>query len=232
MLKEIALISSSHIPPTHTPVTPATYSGRYEQVVVGLLNGNLLVLLTLSGTAIYKYFIQPSISRWKHSLSKTLKLQRTIEGILYQAMDHYGADRVILACPHNGTVFSNKVHMWKISAWLEVTAPGVRDTRDELQAIPLSKIEDYLETLESAKFIHSSVTSASQGDFLTDYYTRNGVDSCIHIILQSGDSIDGILCIHNPSVIVEEPKYSREILSLLRSTGGAWISQLISKMGG
>lgn len=208
-----------------------TSSWKYDQLV-GALNSNLLLLTLLSSAAIYKYFVQPRVSKWKYSLSKTLKLQRNIEGILYQILAHYEADRVILACPHNGSVFTNKVHMWKISAWLEVMSPGVSQTRDELQSIPLSKIEDYLEQLEKDVFIHSCSIDTVPGDFLTDYYTRNGVDSCIHILLKCGESIDGIICIHNPKKVEEAARYTREISSLLRSSGNSLVTKLLSKIGG
>lgn len=130
------------VPPTQAPPEKPAYPPVNLTITA---DGALLVILAL--TIIWKNAIKPSLSQRLGSFLVSPDEERRLSTILAQIAVVTGADRVVLAAFHNGSLDSEGYHLQRISTINTYVKPGYPPMAKKIQNLPLEKITKELEML-------------------------------------------------------------------------------------
>ena len=107
--------------------------------------GSVLGLMLVGALVLLLDRIRSKISEWierkrLHPLARGIRYARHVQALLLELRVQLQADRAYVMLFHNGSYFSNKNPVWRVSSLVEVCKPGISHVMTSVQGVLAANI--------------------------------------------------------------------------------------------
>lgn len=216
---------------------PPGIKGPLVDSISPYLGLELTTLALLGAGALWKFILQPRVSRVSHSLSYSIEKENNIRGILYQLLDNTGAERATLLAFRNGDKLLSGNPLYKVFAMDEALQPGVSPIAETFKDIPSARLSGLLKKLKDDARVR--LNQPPTDEFLAQLFLLKGIGGAYAIMLEdtnerpvgvvlltfSRHSMDNLAALD----IVKVMEKCSVIEALLTERINRWLSVLLNK---